>query len=602
MRTAPALLVALLAAAAAPLAAQADGKAEYDKYCEQCHGAEGDGLGIAARFLKPAPRDFTKGKYKVRSTTTGELPTDADLERVVKVGFPYTAMPAFPNLSDGEVAAVVDYIKTFSPDFEDPELAPTPIEIPSPPAYTEEGAARGREVYEATGCARCHGALGRGDGTSAPTLTDDWGQHIRAADLTMPWTFRGGGTRRDIFRTMSTGFNGTPMPGFHGALPPEDIWAIVDYIVSLSGNTTDQPYGNLVRSIGTAEELDLERAEELFAAAPTTWLPIVGQIIEPGRNFYPSAIAVGVQAVHNRKEIALRLVWHDMRAETSGSNGPNLDAPAWDEELAALGLAAAPASAGEEDFWGEAAAEEGEGADDFWGDDAVTEEGGADQDFWADDAVDAPGDDDAGDFWGDDAVASDEESDDFWGDDAGAAEDFWGDDEPDAVAPTTPETEFSDAVAVQFPLEAPQGIRLPYFLMGDAQNAVQLWFADLGRKVSELWIGRGSAALSLAEDEPPTMSASYDDGRWSVVFKQPRTSATGLTFQEGTFLPIAVSTWDAFNRERGNRRGLTPWYYIYLEPLERPSPVGPMLKAGLGVLGLEILVIGLVRLGRRRQG
>jgi hypothetical protein len=65
-------------------------------------------------------------------------------------------------------------------------------------------------------------------------------------------------------------------------------------------------------------------------------------------------------------------------------------------------------------------------------------------------------------------------------------------------------------------------------------------------------------------------------------------------------IPVTFSTWDGFSRERGNRRGLTPWYYLYLEPLERPSPVGPMLKAGLGVLGAEILLIGLVRLNRRR--
>ena len=34
------------------------------------------------------------------------------------------------------------------------------------------------------------------------------------ADLAQSWTFRGGSSREDIFRTMSTGFNGTPMPSF----------------------------------------------------------------------------------------------------------------------------------------------------------------------------------------------------------------------------------------------------------------------------------------------------------------------------------------------------------------------------------------------------
>ena len=78
----------------------------------------------------------------------------------------------------------MQYIKAFSPDFEDPEAHIPPIEIPEPPPYTPETVARGKEVYAETGCARCHGDVGRGDGSSAPTLVNDWGEYIRAADLT----------------------------------------------------------------------------------------------------------------------------------------------------------------------------------------------------------------------------------------------------------------------------------------------------------------------------------------------------------------------------------------------------------------------------------
>jgi cbb3-type cytochrome c oxidase subunit III len=585
------LLILLAPIVAPPAVAQADGEAVYAKYCSQCHGENGDGQGIATRFLKPEPRDFTSGMYKVRSTETGNLPTDADLEHVVKVGLPYTGMPAFPNLSDAQVSAVVDYIKAFSPDFEDPELTPEAIPLPSPPSYSEERAQQGREIYEGTGCSGCHGAQGRGDGASAPTLRDNWGNHIRAANLSMPWTFRGGGTREDIFRTLSTGFNGTPMPGFYGALEEEDIWSIVDFIVSLSGNTTKAPYSNLVQSLGTREALDIEAGSELFAQAPTTLLPIVGQIVEPGRDFYPSVVAVAVQAIHNHKEIAFRLSWHDMRAETAGTNPLDLEAPLWDEELTALGLAPAEADDEEEGFWGDdAASEDDEG--DFWGEETASEDEG---DFWGDDTVA-----DEGDFWGDEAAAEDDAG-DFWGEsDEGGGGDFWGDGEESAqAAALTPDTEFSDAIALQFPLEMPRGIRLPYFLFGDTQNPVQIWHGDMGTEKATVWTGRGSSALSPGQSDPPEIATSYADGEWSVIFKRPRRETTGLAFEEDTFIPLALSVWDGFNRERGNRRGLTPWYYLYLEPLERPSTIGPMIKAGLGVLGLELLIIGFARMRKR---
>lgn len=580
------LAVALLLAtlAAAPASAQADGAAVYGRYCAQCHGEAGDGKGIATPHLKPWPRDFTAGKYKIRSTPTGGLPTDDDLRRVIRQGLPYTAMPAFPNLSEAEVAAVIETIKAFSPDFQDPEAQIPPIDLPDPPAWSAERAERGRQVFEETGCGRCHGELGRGDGSSAPALKDDWGQHIRVADLTMPWTFRAGGTRRDIFRTMSTGFNGTPMPGFYGALPEEDIWAIVDYLASLSGNTTDEPYANLVSSVPRAGSLDLDRADELFAEAPKATFRVVGQIVEPGRSFHPSVYAISVQAVHNRRDIAFRVSWHDMRAETTGASGPDLEAPAWDAELPGEAAPAGEAGGGG-DVWGDAVADD---SGSVWGDAEATDDSSGS--VWGDaEATGDPGDD----VWGDAVAGEGDQGGDFWGEGGDAAE---------PAGPSGPDFEFADAVALQFPQANPTGVRLPYFLLGDAENGVQLWFADLAAGAPRLYKAAGSAAISPGDADPPEMISGYDKGEWSVVFKSARrVPGSALTFDDGAFVPLAVTVWDGFSRDRGNRRGLTPWYYVHVEPVDRPSPVGPMVRTGLGVLAVELLLIGLVRLGARRK-
>lgn len=578
----------------------ARGQVLYEKYCAQCHGADGSGEGTAAPFTKPRPRDLTSGKYKIRSTPSGAVPTDADLERSIREGLPYTAMPAFPNLNDRQLDDVVAYVKSFAEDFEDPRAKMDPIEIPEPPPYSAEEAAKaGREVYERTGCARCHGEKGRGDGPASPTLTDDWGDHIRSADLTKPWTFRGGGTRRDIFRTMSTGFAGTPMPGFHGSLPVEDIWAISDYIYYLGGEQTDPPYSNMLRGVGTLEDLDLEKGRELFADAPAALFRIVGQVIEPGRQFYPAAVEVEARALFNDDEVALMVSWNDMRAETTGRNAPDIQVPRREGRPA-------EEDTGEEDavddggggFWGDAAvdeggdADEGGGGDDFWGDAAVddeaepADEGGGEDDFWGDAAVDETADESAEGGTG--------EADDFWG---------TGSDETEA-APTTPETEFSDAVAIQLPRSRPTGIARPYFLFGDVQNPVELWHVDLAEpEQANLYIGRGSTALAPSEEPPPEVRATYEDGRWTVIYKRERFPLTGVPFEDDAFLPIAFTVWDGFERERGNRRGLTTWYSLYLEPLEKPSLVAPMVRAGLLVLLAEILLVALVRwrTGRSRE-
>lgn len=575
---AAALLLAIPAAAQDGVAPTSGRGAEvYAEWCAQCHNDNGDGRGIAAPFLLPPPRDFTSGKYKLRSTPDGTVPLDADIERSIRQGLPGTAMPAFPELSDAEVDALVEHLKSFSPDFEDPEAHGEPIPIPSPPPVTDELIEQGRELVVGN-CLTCHGELGRGDGGTAPLQRDQWyGDYIRVADLTMPWNFRAGGTREDIYKTLVTGLTGTPMASYQGALTEQELWAIATYIVADAGGT-EAPYTNLLRAVGTDEDFevldgDLAAGRELFADAPESMFPVIGQIMEPGREFYPSAQAVRARAVYDDDEIAVMVSWHDMRAETSGHNGPDLPAPAWAEEHEVSGP-------------GDVADDVSGGASP-WGDAEVVDETGG-----------AVGEDltEAGGFWGE------EVADEPAADGTESAGDFWDEAGDTAATPAAdadgPDREFSDAVAVQIPVTRPTGVAKPYFLLGDAQNPVDLWFTDLASGEGTAWVGRGSAALTPAEGEPPEVLAGYDRGEWTVIFKARR---RGERFAEGEFLPIAFSVWDGFNRERGNKRGLTQWQHLYLEPRERPSPIGPMLRAGLGVLALELLIIFWANRRKRRS-
>ncbi len=210
----------------------ARGRIVYERRCGGCHGARGDGNGPAATFLFPRPRDFTAGVFKFRTTPSGSLPTDGDLFRTVTRGVRWTAMPTWHELPEKDRLAVVAFIKTLSARWEEEQPQP-PVVIPPPPPATPAMLARGRELYRQARCWECHGDSGRGDGPAAGELTDDFHFPIRPADFTRG-QFKGGAHVTDIFRAMTLGLDGTPMPSFADSMSDEERWAISYYVLSLS--------------------------------------------------------------------------------------------------------------------------------------------------------------------------------------------------------------------------------------------------------------------------------------------------------------------------------------------------------------------------------
>jgi mono/diheme cytochrome c family protein len=218
--------------AAAQTSSSADGAALYQQRCASCHGKTGRGDGEYAGLLNPRPREFTSGRFKFRSTDTGNLPTDDDLAHSIAEGLHGTSMPTWKAfLKPEEVQALVAQVKSFSPRFAGEH--PQPIAIGAELPNTEQNAEAGRAVYATLRCPACHGTDGRRTGAIAQAMRDDWGQPARATDLTEPWTFRGGNTVRDIFLRFRTGMNGTPMPSFLGAATEPELWQLAVYVKSL---------------------------------------------------------------------------------------------------------------------------------------------------------------------------------------------------------------------------------------------------------------------------------------------------------------------------------------------------------------------------------
>ncbi len=117
---------------------------------------------------------------------------------------------------------------------------------------------RGRVLYLSTTakCASCHGPQGRGNGFQVeafqdipgtqdkfpePGLYDVWHNPIQPRDLTRG-IYRGGRRPIDIYRRISAGIKGTPMPAFGGTvLNDREIWDLVNYVYSVPFESRTRP-------------------------------------------------------------------------------------------------------------------------------------------------------------------------------------------------------------------------------------------------------------------------------------------------------------------------------------------------------------------------
>ena len=216
------------------------GKLVYERACAMCHGGDGKGDGAAGwfigRYSSPHPRDFTTESFKFRSTASGEMPTDQDLFRTVTQGVP-GYMPSFSGLSEKERWVVIAYVKSFNPLFNEEKRAP--LIIPEPPVPSSDaGIENGRQLYVKYSCDSCHGENGYGDGPESlkGNLRDNRGRLMSAGNLSDRASMKNGATPRDLYRSLMTGLDGTPMPSFADSLQgkEKEAWDLVYYILSLS--------------------------------------------------------------------------------------------------------------------------------------------------------------------------------------------------------------------------------------------------------------------------------------------------------------------------------------------------------------------------------
>jgi mono/diheme cytochrome c family protein len=233
------------------------GRETYSAYCVGCHGENGDGNGPAARFLDPRPRDFTSGIIKFAAVEAGQLPHDADLYRAIKVGLNGTSMSGWEFMADRKIEAVSQYIKTFAAEAyasDEPHAAIAPTLDPWLDGDPEEAIETGGAIYHALArCSNCHPAYAtkreiydaskemfgygiasfRENFYEGVSTESDWGDEILAPDF-LSATLKNGTDPDALYRVIVSGVGGTAMPTWRGALPEEQLWALVHYVKHLA--------------------------------------------------------------------------------------------------------------------------------------------------------------------------------------------------------------------------------------------------------------------------------------------------------------------------------------------------------------------------------
>lgn len=102
-------------------------------------------------------------------------------------------------------------------------LTPLALFVLAAPQTAQDPVERARKLF-VTNCATCHGERGDGQGT---TRLD------RPARSFMDGGFSFGNTPEALFRTISVGIPGTPMPGFDSSLSEEERRVVASYVVTL---------------------------------------------------------------------------------------------------------------------------------------------------------------------------------------------------------------------------------------------------------------------------------------------------------------------------------------------------------------------------------
>ena len=290
------------------------GEKTYRQFCVHCHGERGQGKGRTSPYLYPLPRDVTMGVFKFRSTPSNALPRDEDLYRTIRRGVAGTAMPAWGDvLNDLTLRALVEFIKTFSDRFqlESPDFV---MPIGLEPAFDRLSIEKGKVLYRELRCGRCHGKEGEREGPLERKLNDFWGNPSRVYDLRRTGFYKGGASSDEVYQTLITGMDGTPMNAYD-YVSGDELWHLVHYLQSryLQQVPESVEMSETILSLRVNENLDVSPQAVVWEKAPITQVKL--RALQSKNN---GTSRLSLQSLRNEEKIAFRLQWSDGSPDRAG--------------------------------------------------------------------------------------------------------------------------------------------------------------------------------------------------------------------------------------------------------------------------------------------
>ncbi len=533
------------------------GKATYEKHCIWCHGRHGAGDGPAAPYLTVKPRNFQQGIFKIKSTSDVQPPADGDLVLTVKHGLPGSTMPAYEDvLSDKEQRQVVGYITrrlVRSPRFNKDRQLSVGIDYGKRNVPTKKSLAKGKKLYVKGGCAKCHGAEGRGDGTL--TLKDQWGFLSLPADLTKVWNFRG--SRRDpdnpshVYRAITAGLAGTPMPAYAERFSIEERWDLVNYVSSLSPKLSTSSHGKprinfIIQSAKISKDLPSQPDAPAWEDAKVAYIPLTNNVLQNPRHFVNAVEDIHVRALHNDTRIAFLIEWNDR----THSRERDDRLPYYDSVALNLKQEESRADIKKRQVFNDVL------------------------------AIQFP--------------------------------QRWQDYIP--VQPIIDKKAFYkeiDGGPWSTKVRAAQ-FQLPNFFFGDDAKGVDIWKWESNSAV-KLFSGYGADKMKVRRNEEADMVASeakYRNGRWRVILSRSlrtKDSVQDIQFEQGRHIPIVFFAWDGDAGEVGNKMAFSSYYYLLLTPSKEGTPIQlrtyhPTPPKAISIQDKTHLIIGATSPLRAKEG